>query len=255
MAVDLRGQSLSVIELIAMVRSEDINDQYYAAWVLGNRKDPEAVEVLVEALQDTENRTELGGYPLRRRAAEALGRIQDLRAVPPLLAALDTPDIYLKEAVVWSLGELADPRAILPLVALLNPAAAEPHEILIESLGKLARHHPRAMADAQSLILAYLDQGTERVRCAAARTLYLMTKEDHYGEILQARLQSSDLQIRRCALFDLAECAYLPAAAAIAQCDVTDNLKVHALKQMMDLSPDQSPEALTGVLDALATLL
>ncbi|WP_218080331.1 HEAT repeat domain-containing protein [Anthocerotibacter panamensis] len=253
MVVDLRSLELGVAQALALLGSADTSEQYYAAWLLGNLKDPLAVEALIGALQDTQNRTALGGYPLRRKAAEALGRIGDLRAILPLIDALDTEDLYLRDAAAWSLGELGDPRAIEPLVALLDPEAEQPHEALLEALGKLAVKHPLLAVVARELVLAYFQpQQKERTRCAAARCLYEMTREDPYAQFLVARLQNPDITIRRAVTFDLAEIAYLPAAGAIARADLTTNLKVHALKQMVDLSTDQA--ALEPVLATLATL-
>jgi len=254
MAVNLQGVGLTLEQAMAMVSSGEVGDQYYAAWYLGHLADAKAVEVLLVALQDTQNRTELGGYPLRRKAAEALGRIGDLRAVEPLIAALTCEDLFLREQVAWALGELGDRRGIVPLAQLLDPEAQQPHEVIIESLGKLARRLADPLLEIQPRILPYLEHPAERVRCAAARTLYLLTGEVQYGEFLVTRLASPDIHIRRAVMFDLAEVAYLPAAGAIAQCEVTQNLKVHALKQMIDLSGDKSPDELEGVLNTLASL-
>lgn len=254
MAVNLQGVGLTLEQAISMVRSGEVGDQYYAAWYLGHLADAQAVEVLLVALRDTQNRTELGGYPLRRKAAEALGRIGDLRAVEPLIEALSCEDIFLREQVAWALGELGDRRGIAPLVHLLNPSAQEPHEVILESLGKLARTLNEPFLELQPRILAYMQHSSERVRCAAARTLYLLTGKQEYGEFLVVRLTHPDIHIRRAVMFDLAEVAYLPAAGAIARCEVTQNLKVHALKQMVDLSADKSPDELEGVLTTLASL-
>jgi len=254
MAVNLQGVGLTLEGAITMVQTGDSSDQYYAAWYLGHLQDVQAVDVLLEALHDTQSRTALGGYPLRRKAAEALGRIGDLRAVAPLITALDCPDLYLREAIAWSLGELGDPRGIAPLVGLLDPRADQPHEAIIEALGKLARKLKDPLTLAQPQIAAYADHPSERIRCAAARGLYLLTGDAQYGEFLVGRLESTDIHIRRAVMFDLAEIAYLPAAAAMARCDVTHNLKVHALKQMVDLSMDRPPEELEGVLATMAAL-
>jgi HEAT repeat protein len=263
MAINLEGVGLSLADAIEAVTTGDSSARYYAAWYLGHLKSPESVDVLIWALQDDRDRTDLGGYPLRRRAAEALGRVGDLRAVPPLIGALDCPDIYVRDAVVWALGELGDLKAIPILLDLLKTATEQPYETLIESLGKLAQKakaepsldEASLLTEIESTIRTYLDHRSERIRCAAARTLYVFTGEDQYGQLIMGSLRHPDVHVRRGAAFDLAEIAYFPAAGAIAKADLTNNLKVHTLKRMVDLSPDKDPDALEGVLAVIATLI
>jgi HEAT repeat protein len=266
MPINLEGVGLSLADAMEAVKSGDSSARYYAAWYLGHLKSPESVDVLIWALQDDRDRTELGGYPLRRRAAEALGRIGDLRAVPPLLEALDCPDIYVRDAVVWALGELGDLEAIPTLLTLLKTETEQPDETLIETLGRLAQkaksepsfeHASEAsqLTEIESAIRVYLGHRSERVRCAAARTLYVFTGEDQYGQLIMGSLKHPDIHVRRGAAFDLAEIAYFPAAEAIAKADLTNNLKVHTLKRMVDLSPDKDSDALEGLLAVIATLI
>jgi HEAT repeat protein len=263
MAINLEGVGLSLADAMEAVKSGDSSARYYAAWYLGHLKSPESLDILVWALRDDQDRTELGGYPLRRRAAEALGRIGDLRAVPPLLEALNCSDIYVRDSTVWALGELADLRAIPPLLALLQAETEQPYESLIESLGKLVQKakdessldNPALLSEIESTVREYLSHRSERVRCAAARTLYVFTSEDQYGQLIMGSLKHPDVHVRRGAAFDLAEIAYFPAATAIAQADLTNNLKVHTLKRMVDLSPDKDTDALEGVLAVIATLV
>lgn len=56
----------------------------------------------------------------RRNAAEALGRIEDPRAVEPLIAALDDPDPLIRRHIVTALGKIKDPRAEDPLISVLG---------------------------------------------------------------------------------------------------------------------------------------
>lgn len=58
---------------------------------------------------------------VRRAAASALGRLDDARAVEPLLAVLrNDSDAQVRRATVSALGELADARAVEPLLAVLQ---------------------------------------------------------------------------------------------------------------------------------------
>lgn len=240
--------SLSLADAIALLSGEDTAQRYYAAWYLGYLQDPLAVEALIEALHDESDRTELGGYPLRRKAAESLGRIGDLRAVPALIEALQCEDIYVREMATWSLAELKDQRAIEPLMFLLRSEAPQPYEALIEALGDLQ------VTAAVPLIQPYVENSSERLRCAAARSLYRLTGEPSHIEILFNTLRHGDVHIRRAALFDLGKTGYLPAAAAIAGSQVTANLKLYALKELVDASREEDSR-LTPVLNQIDALI
>lgn len=142
---------LTVEEAIAHLHGKDLSLRYYAAWWLGKFRisDPAVVDALIEALEDEADRTELGGYPLRRNAARALGKLGDQRAVPGLIRCLDCADFYVREAAAQSLEMLGDPAAIPALRQLLasgvaaaervpgRPHLQEPCEAVMEALGTL----------------------------------------------------------------------------------------------------------------------
>ena len=60
---------------------------------------------------------------IRRDSAEALGEIGDLRAVKPLIKALEDENKYVRSHAVWALGEIGDARAVESLVELLEDDA------------------------------------------------------------------------------------------------------------------------------------
>lgn len=85
---------------------------------LGQASDPAAVPELAQALSDLDGN-------VRRLAASALGKLDDLTAVPPLLAALATEQRpQVRQYMVNALGRLGDPRARRGLEAI----AADPAE-------------------------------------------------------------------------------------------------------------------------------
>ena len=198
------------------------------------------IQRLIVALEDEADRTELGGYPLRRNAARALGKLGDRRAVPGLIQCLDCDDFYVREAAAQSLGMLGDERAIPPLMALIEagvsvaervpgrPHLVQPCEAVMEALGNL-----QAVA-AVDLIQPFLDVAVDRVRYAATRAMYQLTQEPQYGDRLVEALQGSDLQLRRVALSDLGAIGYLPAADAIAAAAVENSFKLFALRGLLD---------------------
>lgn len=214
-----------------MLRGPDSAQRYYAAWYLGTTQDRRSVPPLLEALEDEEDRTALGGYPLRRNAARALGVIGDRSAVPGLIAALDTSDPHLQEEIAYALAQLADPRAISPLMSVITePTAERPWEAIIEALGQLRAR------EAEPFLYPFLQHPSERVQSAAAWALYRFTQDESLMGILLDLLARPDAILRQAALFDLAESGWLGGAEAIACSDVAVNLRLNALKRLFDVA-------------------
>jgi phycocyanobilin lyase alpha subunit len=227
---------------IANLQSPDLSLRYYAAWWLGKFRvnQPQAIDRLIAALEDEADKTELGGYPLRRNAARALGKLGNLRAVPELIKCLECSDYYVREAAAQSLEMLGDKRAIPVLVKLLDggvsqavqamdlPHLVQPYEAVLEALGTLGA------TDVISLIQPFLDHPFPRVQCAAARAMYQLTQDTIYGDRLVNILGTVDLKLRRVVLGDLGVIGYLAAAEAIAQAQVENSFKLIALKGLLE---------------------
>lgn len=238
----LDGETLTVEQAIGNLRHSDLSLRYYAAWWLGKFqvRDPAAVSALIAALEDEEDRTELGGYPLRRNAARALGKLGNCSAVPALIRCLNCSDFYVREAAAQSLGTLGDPAGIVPLMSLLTgdlavaqpmpgtPHLVQPCEAIVEALGALSA------VEATDLIRPFLEHPVPRLQYAATRALYQLTREPVYGDRLVQALQGNDLQLRRVALSDLGAIGYLPAAEAIAQAATENSFKLFALKGLLE---------------------
>ena len=266
------GEVLTIDQAISNLTNSDLSLRYYAAWWLGKfgvSTAPEtkaaAVEALIAVLGDEADQTELGGYPLRRNAARALGKLADLRAVPPLICCLDSTDFYVREAAARSLGMLGNPAAVPALTQLLSggmsaakrvpgrPHLAQPVEAAIEALGALRAE------EAAPLIQPFLEHSVKRLQHAAARAMYLLTQEAIYGERLIKALADSDLQGRRLVLLDLGASGYQPAAVAIAQAVVENSFKLIALKGLLESTLENFPrEAISqdaqrvmGLMDSL----
>lgn len=253
---------------IAQLQSPDLSLRYYAAWWLGKYRvsQPEAVEALIAALEDEEDKTELGGYPLRRNAARALGKLGNLKAVPGLIECLECEDFYVREAAAQSLAMLGDKSATPALIKLLEggvagavqvpgrPHLVQPYEAVIEALGAIGA------IEAISLIQPFLDHPLPRVQCSTARAMYQLTQDSCYGEKLVQMLATADLKMRRVVLGDLGAIGYLPSAEAIAYAQVENGFKLLALKGLLEYqlpneldTQDISPEAVQvmNLMDAL----
>lgn len=248
--------SLSVEQAIANLRGEDLGLRVYAAWWLGRFRvdEPAAVDVLIQALSDEADRTAAGGYPLRRNAARALGKLNDLKAVPALIEALSCADFYVREAAAQSLEMLGDRAAVPALLALLQnqipgtlpapepPQLLQPYDALLEALGRLNA------TGAIPLVEPFLEHPVAKIQYAAARALYQLTSGEaahQYGERLVAALSGSDLQLRRAALADLGAIGYLPAAAPIAATLAENSLKLIALRGLLEQQLQQQPDPLS----------
>ncbi|PSB16022.1 phycocyanobilin lyase [filamentous cyanobacterium CCP2] len=254
------AEPLTAEQAIANLTHADLSLRYYAAWWLGKYrvKDAAAVEGLITALEDESDRTELGGYPLRRNAARALGKLEDQRAVPGLVRCLACEDFYVREAAAQSLGMLGDPVCIPDLLSLLaggvegahpipgRPHLAQPYEAVMEALGMLAPQ-TEWTSEAIEQIQPFLQHPTERVRYSATRAMYQLTGESAYGDRLIQALSASDINLRRVALSDLGAVGYLPAAEAIFNAAAENSFKLFSLKGVLErqvipsdssLSPD-----------------
>jgi phycocyanobilin lyase alpha subunit len=246
--------SLTIEGAIANLKQrEDLGQRYYAAWWLGRFrvKEPGAIAALLEALEDETDRTPDGGYPLRRNAATALGKLGDRACVSPLIQCLECEDYYVRESAAQALEMLGDAAAIPGLIKLLDggvqaaqsfpgkPHLVQPYEAIIEALGTLQAK------EAIALVEPFLDHFVEKVQYAAARAMYQLTGNPAYGNRLIQALERNDLQLRRSALMDLGAIGYLPAASAIAETLAENSLKLISLKGLLETHLQNQPQELT----------
>jgi phycocyanobilin lyase alpha subunit len=256
------GPQLTPELALANLQSPDLSLRYYAAWWLGKFRvnSADAVDALIAALKDEADRTELGGYPLRRNAARALGKLGDARAVPSLIECLQCSDFYVREAAAQSLEMLRDRTAASALIKMLDGGVAEavqvpglphltqPYEAVIEALGAINA------TEAIGLIEPFLEHPVPRVQCAAARAMYQLTQNPIYGERLVQMLATGDLKLRRVVLGDLGAIGYLAAAEAIAHAKVENSFKLIALKGLLEHQLTDESDSLSVSDDAIRVM-
>jgi len=266
------GKPLTLEQALTNIRqTEDTGLRYYAAWWLGRMRvrTDEAVSALVEALQDEADRSPDGGYPLRRNAAKALGKLGNTEAVPALIDCLRCSDYYVRESAAQALEELGDRQALSALVTLLNggvaaavqvpgkPHLVQPYNALLEAVGMLAKGETGLV----ELVAPFLTHEVPNVQNAAARALYQMTGDATYAEHLVKVLQHDQLQLRRAALMDLGAIGYVPAADAIAATLAENSMKLMSLKGVLEAQldreghPETPSEATQHVLALMDSLL
>ncbi|NEQ48744.1 MAG: HEAT repeat domain-containing protein [Leptolyngbya sp. SIO3F4] len=258
------GQPLTLDQaLININQTADPGLRYYAAWWLGKMRicRPEAIDSLLLALEDeTADRSPDGGYPLRRNAVTALGKIGqgEDRVVCAVIRCLHCDDYYVREKAAQSLESLGDAVAVPHLVELLDggvakavqvagkPHLVQPYNSILEALGTLG---DRQLAN---VIAPFLEHNVPQVRNAAARAMYQITGKPEYAEQLVAVLSDDQLQLRRAALMDLGEVGYLGGADAIANTLAENSMKLIALKGVLEheLNSADSSETASLMLSA-----
>lgn len=264
----IQNTQLTVEQAILNLQGEDLGLRVYAAWWLGRFriKVPDAIDLLIAALEDEDDLTDAGGYPLRRNAARALGKLGDLQAVQPLISVLGCSDFYVREAAAQSLEMLGETTSIPRLIELLNdqvpgtlparepPHLAQPFDAILEALGTLGA------IEAIPLIQPFLDHAIPRIQYAAARAMYQLTSDpqiaSQYGDRLVQALFDRNLQLRRAVLADLGAIGYLPGAEAIAETLAENSLKIIALngvleKQLLLTTP---PDLSAGAINVMALI-
>ncbi|MFG6103689.1 HEAT repeat domain-containing protein [Leptothoe sp. EHU-05/26/07-4] len=230
--------------LININQTADSGLRYYAAWWLGKMRicQPVAIDALLLALEDKTNRSPDGGYPLRRNAITALGKIGygDDRVVPAVIHSLRCEDYYVREKAAQTLECLGDSVAVPPLVELLDgsvekavqapdkPHLVQPYNSILEALGTLG---DKKLANT---IAPFLTHDVPQVRNAAARAMYQITGEAQYAERLVDVLSHDQLQLRRAALMDLGAIGYLAGATAIANTLAENSMKLIALRGILE---------------------
>lgn len=158
----------AVEPLVALIEEGDTSVSSFAASALGQIGEP-ALEPLLAALKNPS---------AAARAADALGKMGDPRAVEPLIAALKDPD-FPSNAAADALGQIGDLRAVEPLIAALEN---ERYDRALLALVQIGRDDP-------SVLVPYLqDTSTVKVYRAlirlgdSATTSALVAALDAYGD-------------------------------------------------------------------------
>ncbi len=122
----------AVPKLIARLSDASVGLKGQIVFLLGRIGDKEAVPVLIELLNTDEN-----SY-IRRNAAEALGKIQDARAVSCLARSLFDGDISIRERSALALGKINNTQATGGLLDRLQDEKEERvRSAVVTSLGAL----------------------------------------------------------------------------------------------------------------------
>jgi HEAT repeat protein len=119
--------------LIRQLHGQDWAARCDAARLLGQSRDPRAVEALLPDLQDSD-------WRVRRNTAQALGALRDKRAVEPLIQAIKDRTMTVRQRAIVALGRIKDIRALPVLLSMLLENRHESYEAskAIHKFGKKA---------------------------------------------------------------------------------------------------------------------
>ena len=149
--------------LSKQLKEPDADTRMRAAQILGENREPRAVEPLSAALSDPD-------AGVRQKAAEALGRL-GAPSLKYLVTALSDPDVHVRQLATKALGQIDGSEAVEPLITALRDANADVSHHAAFALNKIG-------APAVSALVAALRDRDPNLRWHAARLL---------GEIGDAR--------------------------------------------------------------------
>ena len=176
------GDERAVNPLVYTLGDESLVVREKSARALGKLGRPEAVEALISALNSNTNLTIVCAI------AEALGQIEDARAVEPLMTFLNHKESIIRECTAASLGNLRDSRAVKSLIAALNDEQERVRWYAADSLGKI-----RDPACVDSLI-KLLSDTSARVRESAVTALGQIGNQQAIESLIKA-LQDVDKRV------------------------------------------------------------
>jgi HEAT repeat protein len=118
---------------IQQLHSSDWMARCDAARLLGQSRDPRAVDALLPDLHDSD-------WRVRRNAAQALGALRDKRAVEPLIQALNDRTMTVRQRAIVALGRIKDPQALPALLKVFLEGKRESYDAAkaIRKFGKKA---------------------------------------------------------------------------------------------------------------------
>ncbi|MBL7737168.1 MAG: HEAT repeat domain-containing protein [Chitinophagaceae bacterium] len=174
------GTPAAMKELVAALGDQGVIVRTAASRVLGLAKHKEAMEKLMELVQQQ-------AAPVRRQAATALGQIGDPRAIPALIrAAADSNDRFVEHAIIYAMISLND--AGLLRTELGNPS---PHarKALLIALDQMDGSHLR-----KEDLAAFLSSADPQLRHTG---IWAATHHPEWADIvisfLGNRLNAADL--------------------------------------------------------------
>jgi HEAT repeat protein len=93
--------------------------------------------VTLRRFRDYLNSLNIQTLDVRRRAADALGKIGDAQAIPGLLKLVEDSDSYVRSSAADALGKIGDAQAIPGLLKLVEHSDSDVRRRAADALGKI----------------------------------------------------------------------------------------------------------------------
>jgi HEAT repeat protein len=183
-------EKLGLSELARTLREHtDPQVRQYAAYLLGQAKNPRAIQPLVESLADFDKsvreqatlalssigKAAIGSlaeamkdpkWETRNRAAEALGKIADEKAMQPLISGLKDSRDHVRYMAAKGLHELGDTDAVEPLIILLKDENTYVRLMAVHALSAMGSRKGKA-----AIFKALESEQDEKVKAAMTAVL------------------------------------------------------------------------------------
>ena len=230
----------SVEPLCALLKDPVEDVRRAACSALGALRDPRAVAPLTALLPDD-------------NAIDALDKIGDARAVPPLLACVKTKTPYQQE-ILNALGDLGDARSIDPLLALCDD---KDENLRINAFKALSRMNDRRLIEPMLLALSKeLDNAQAPVNVSESAIETLQRIGQPALETMLAWLAEKDPARRLAAVrasLMLPDARAVPLLAALVH-DADEKIRLVAVSALEQIGDRQAvPPLLAVVKDTGAT--
>lgn len=224
---------IPVETLVEQLHSADWMTRCDAARLLGQSRDPRAVDALLPDLNDPD-------WRVRRNAAQALGALRDKRAVEALLRALSDRTMTVRQRAIVALGRIKDVQALPALVDILLQEKRESYDAnkAIRKFGKKA---------LPELVKAY-----ERTNNPQLMLLLIEMKYEGAFELVVKLLKRPEASMQQTAIREMGKLddkraipyliPYLNSGDPISQAEAISALgklgATEAIPQMLDLLMD-----------------
>jgi HEAT repeat protein/beta-lactamase regulating signal transducer with metallopeptidase domain len=197
-----QGNETAIPALISVLNDSSVNVRLAAVEALGNLQDPRAIDALVQALRtDTDAK-------VREAAANSLGEIDSARAVPGLIAALGAERVAAVRAkIAWALGEIDDARAVEALSAAVRDTNVEVRRQVVWAIGEIQN------AEGIPALTAAAKDPDAEVRKTAIWGLG-ETEDKRSLPVLEAAIRDADVEVRKQAVESIGQLDDLKTAPA-----------------------------------------
>lgn len=231
----------STQELIyALEHSKLRHQRRYAAELLGDHKDKEAIPHLMRALRDPEE-------VVQKAVAEALGKLGDASIFEELAADLSDPSPCVRKYSAYVLGRLAKKEDRFVVEALESMAGDKDTNVRVEVIYALKEI---GSASSRSIFVQGLTDGDARIRIYSATALGSLKGSDAGWALGRALEQETDENVRRIIASALGKVGSVYSVGALVSAlpNETPSVRADIASALSDVKTPEAIQALVGLL-------